>query len=406
MATIVISAYDVVNCPLAGGHFWVYMQYVLGLRLLGHDVYWLEACRTKGRTEEEAAALATFLARVEQYGLANKCILYLAYSKEPSLEAPADYLNMTRAKAEAIFAQADLLLNFHYAISPGLLLQFRRTVLLDIDPGLLQFWISRGQLRVPRHDFYFTIGESVCSPAAAFPDGGAPWIHFYPPVCLEQWPYVFDPSSKSFTTISNWDSSDWVVDGEETYENTKRVAFLDFAELPRLTSQPLELALFMRTARDMAEWKELERRGWHIRQSREVVGTPESYQAYIQASRGEFSCAKPSYVRFRNAWISDRTICYLASGKPVVVQDTGKSSFLPNGEGVFRFSAPAEAAAAFDTINADYERHCRVARQIAESYFDARRSLEMLLNIALGKPVDQQAPDPASLQTRSRTLEL
>jgi glycosyltransferase involved in cell wall biosynthesis len=111
-------------------------------------------------------------------------------------------------------------------------------------------------------------------------------------------------------------------------------------------------------------------------------------------------------MRFQNAWISDRTICYLASGKPVVVQNTGPSSFLPNGEGIFRFSAPAEAAAAFDTINADYERHCRAARQIAESYFDARRSLEMLLNIALGKPVGQQAPDPASLQTRSRTAEL
>ena len=112
MATIVISAYDVVNCPLAGGHFWVYLQYVLGLRLLGHDVYWLEAFRSKGRTEEEAALLAAFRARIEQYGLANKCILYLAYGKEPSREAPADYLNMTRAEAEAIFARADLV-NMH-----------------------------------------------------------------------------------------------------------------------------------------------------------------------------------------------------------------------------------------------------------------------------------------------------
>jgi len=406
MATIVISAYDVVNCPLAGGHFWVYLQYVLGLRLLGHDVYWLEAFRSKGRTEEEAALLAAFRARIEQYGLANKCILYLAYGKEPSREAPADYLNMTRAEAEAIFARADLLLNFHYAISPGLLTHFRRTALVDIDPGLLQFWISRGQLRVPHHDFYFTIGESLCRSVAAFQDGGRPWIHFYPPVCLEHWPYVFDPSSKSFTTISNWDSSDWVVDGEAAYENTKRVAFLDFAELPRLTSQPLELALFMRTERDMAEWKDLEQRGWHIRQSREVAATPEAYQAYIQASRGEFSCAKRSYVKFQNAWISDRTICYLASGKPAVVENTGPSSFLPQGEGIFRFSTPAEAAEAFAAINADYERHCRAARQIAVRYFDARRSLATLLNIALSKPGHAQGSNPASLQARAHTMEL
>ena len=406
MATIVVSAYDVANCPLVGGHFWVYLQYVLGLHLLGHDVYWLEAFRTKGRPQEEAAALATFRARIEHYGLANKCILYPAHGKEPSLDPPAAYLDMTRAEAEAIFAQADLLLNFHYAINPGLLLRFRRTALLDIDPGLLQFWISRGQLRVPPHDFYFTIGEGMCRSAAGCPRGGLPWIHFYPPVCLEHWPYVFDPSSKSFTTISNWDSSDWVVDGEAAYENTKRVAFLDFAELPRLTSQPLELALFMRTERDMAEWKDLEQRGWNIRHSRQVAATPESYQAYIQASRGEFSCAKPSYVKFRNAWISDRTICYLASGKPVMVQNTGPSSFLPNGEGVFRFSTAAEAADGFATINADYERHCRAARKIAESYFDARRTLEMLLNIALREPAHPQAPDPASVQTGARTTEV
>src|SRR5438477_1441325 len=138
MATVVISAYDVVNYPQGGGHFWVYLQYVLGLRLLGHDVYWLEAFRTKGREEQEAAAVATFQARMEQYGLGGRCILYRTRSKEPLSEAPAEYVNMTRKEAEAVFRRADLLLNFHYAISPALLSFFRRTALVDIDPGLLQ----------------------------------------------------------------------------------------------------------------------------------------------------------------------------------------------------------------------------------------------------------------------------
>src|SRR5437588_5652798 len=301
MATIVISAYDVVNCPLAGGHFWVYLQYVLGLRLLGHDVYWLEAFRSKGRTEEEAALLAAFRARIEQYGLADKCILYLAYGKEPSREAPTDYLNMTRAEAEAIFARADLLLNFHYAISPGLLAHFRRTALVDIDPGLLQFWISREQLSVPPHDSYFTISEKVGQPDGKIPDCGLGWIHIRPAVCVERWPYSFDPRCEPFTTVSIWDSSDWIVDRDEQYENTKRVAFLQFAELPRLTRQRLELALFLRTQRDLDEWKDLEDRGWHIRHSREVAATPGMYQSYIQRSRGEFRCAKPSYLKFETA---------------------------------------------------------------------------------------------------------
>ena len=117
--------------------------------------------------------------------------------------------------------------------------------------------------------------------------------------------------------------------------------------------------------------------------SREVAATPELYQAYIQQSRGEFSCAKRSCMRFQNAWVSDRTLCYLASGKPVVVQDTGPSAFLPNGEGMFRFRTPQQAAEAFEAINADYERHCRAARNLAETYFDARQAAEKILSHAL-----------------------
>ncbi len=151
MPTVVIAAHNVAAFPEGGGHFWVYLQYVLALRQLGCDVYWLEAFRTKGRAEREAAALDTFRARMERYGLSGKVILYLTHSQTPMAEAPTEYLNVSRAEAEAVFEKADLLLNFHYAISPGLLARFRRTALVDIDPGLLQFWISSGQLRVARH---------------------------------------------------------------------------------------------------------------------------------------------------------------------------------------------------------------------------------------------------------------
>jgi len=387
MPTIVISPFNVASFPEGGGHLWVYLQYVLGLRLLGCDVYWLEAFRTKGREEQEAAALTAFRLRMQQYGLDRKYILYFTHSDESSPESPSEYLDMTRAEAEAIFTRADLLLNFHYAISPGLLARFRRTALVDIDPGLLQFWMTRGQLNVPHHDIYFTTGETISETTSGLPNDGARWTYFRPPVCLEHWPYAFNPYSRAFTTVSNWDASDWVVDDDQRYENTKRVAFLEFADLPRLTSQPLELALFLKRERDLAEQREMERRGWHVRPSREVAATPQMYAAYIRGSRGEFSCAKRSCMVFQNAWISDRTLCYLASGKPVVVQNTGPSSFLPDGEGMFRFSTAAEAADAFAAINANYERHCRAAREIAEAHFDARRSLETILNVALSAHV-------------------
>src|SRR6185503_16067417 len=288
MPTIVISSYGVSNFPEGGGHFSVYLQYALSLRQLSYEVYWLEGFLTKGRVEREAAALAVFRARMKQYGFDGKSVLYLMRSLEPTDEAPGEYLDPTTAEAEAIFEKADLLLNFHYAINPGLLARFRRTALVDIDPGFLQFWISRGQLKVPPHDCYFTTSDAVGRPGGKIPDSGLPWIPIRPLVCLERWPYAFDPRSDAFTTISNWDSSDWIVDRDETYENTKRVAFLEFADLPRLTPQPLELALFLRTERDLAEQRDLESRGWRIRQSREVAATPERYQSYIQQSRGEF----------------------------------------------------------------------------------------------------------------------
>jgi hypothetical protein len=389
MPTIVISPYNVAAFPEGGGHFWVYMQYVLGLEQLGCEVYWLEGFRTKGRVKEEIAALDTFCARMEQCGLSGRFILYLTDSKKPTEKAPTEYLNMSREEAESVYARADLLLNFHYAISPGLLARFRRTALIDIDPGLLQFWIDRGQLNVPRHDFYFTIAEGVGRPNGRIPDGGLQWAHIRPAVCLERWPYTFDPVAKMFTTVSIWDSSDWVVDRDETYENTKRVAYMEFADLPQLTSQPLELALFLRRERDLQEQRDFENRGWRIRHSREVAATPEMYQDYIQHSRGEFSCAKPSYIRFQTAWISDRTVCYLASGKPVVVQDTGPSSFLPNGDGMFRFTTANQAAAAFEAINADYEHHCRAARKLAENYFDAKKIIRKILNSTLPSNVHQ-----------------
>ena len=386
MATVVISPYSVANTPNLGGHFWVYLQYAHALRLLGCDVYWLERLSADDprpdapRRDASPAAVATFFRRMERFGLGGKAILY-----EPT-EAGRDgglrFIGVRRAAAEAVFRRADLLLNFRYAIDPGLLARFRRTALVDIDPGLLQFWMSRGQLRVPPHDLYLTIGETVGTPAARFPDCGLPWVRIRPPVCLDLWPYAHDPASRRFTTVSSWLGGEYVTDGEKLlFENDKRVSFLRFAKLPARTSCELELALHLDGKIDAADRALLERKGWRIRQAGEVARTPERYRAYIQASRGEFSCVKPSCVEFQNAWVSDRTLCYLASGKPVVVQDTGPSRFLPNGEGMFRFSTLEQAAHALDAIEGSYERHCRAAREIAETYFDARLVLAQMLDL-------------------------
>ncbi len=381
----VISVYKVANFPDGGGHFWVYMQYAQGLRRLGCDVYWLEQFRPPDDPAAETRMLSAFFERLRRFGLEGKALLY-ARDRGPAGSDALRFVGGEWSDAERVLRQADLLLNFHYAIDPRLLACARRTALVDIDPGLLQFWISTGQLTVAPHDCYLTTGETVGTPSARFSDCGLQWHRFRPPVCLDLWPFTYDPHAEAFTTVSSWSTTDWlkVTENGKTVlrENTKRVAFLQFEGLARHTSQPLELALYTdeRDARDLAR---LEQHGWRIRHSREVAGSPEAYRSYIQQSRGEFSCAKASCMDFQNAWVSDRTVCYLASGKPVVVQDTGPSSYLVNGDGMFRFSSVDEAARALDAINSDYSRHCRAARDFAETHFDSTRILEGVLNTTM-----------------------
>jgi hypothetical protein len=385
MATVCVSAYKVSSYLEGGGHFWVYMQYALGLKQMGCEVYWLEGFRNQGDPELDAPRIAKFKKRMEQFGLGGKVILYHDRGKGDESPDLPEFIGISRSEAETIFGQADLLLNFHYAISPSLLACFRRTALIDIDPGLLQLWVSTGQLRVAPHDVCFTTGETVGTDAATFPDCGITWRHIHPPVCLKRWPFTFDSEYNVFTTVSSWWSHDWVKDADgNLFDNNKRVSFMEFIDLPQKTSQPLELALCLGDKQhDLVDRQTLERSGWRVRHAFEVSRTPAMYQSYVQASRGEFSCAKPTCMKFQGGWVSDRTLCYLASGKPVVVQHTGPSSILPNGEGMFRFKTMEDAVSALETVNADYERHCRAAREIAEAHFDSRRVMERILNLSL-----------------------
>src|SRR5207248_94470 len=216
----VISVYKVANFPDGGGHFWVYMQYVQGLRRLGCEVYWLEQFRpASGDAAQEASLLSPFFERMKRFGLEGKTLLYAKAGDA------FRFVGCEWPDVERVLKRADLLLNFHYAIDPRLLACARRTALVDIDPGLLQFWLG--------------------------------------------------------------------------------------------TSQPLELEPST-DERDAADLARLTQNGWRVRHSTAVAGSPDAYRSYVQRSRGEFSCAKASCMQFQNAWVSDRTLCYLASGKPVV----------------------------------------------------------------------------------------
>lgn len=356
--TTVCLVSNTLNYPEGGGHLWVYLNWALGLRSCGCRVVWLEVPDERIAPGNLASCVARLKNHLAPYGFAD------AIALDPD-----------------VAAEAELALSMLYTAPPEIVRRFRRSALLDIDPGLLQLFIVQGLMSPAKYDLYFTIGETVGRPEAKFPDAGIRWHYTKPCVALDWWPVREAGADAPFTTVSHWYSKDWMKDEEGWYNNQKREGFLPFLDLPRRTRQRLELALCL--GGDEREREALESRGWRVREAWDVTATPGDYQRYVQRSRGEFSCAKPSCLRLQNAWISDRTLCYLASGKPAVVQHTGPSRFLPDAEGLFRFRTLEEARRGLETIDGDYERQCRLARALAEEHFDAGKVVARLLERAL-----------------------
>jgi len=354
--TVCLAPANTIGYPQGGGHLWVYLNWALALRGAGCRVHWLEgvddavgdgsvARRRRWRGRDVRDCVTSLKAHLGRYGLADALALYSIDGDPLPDDLAAAGLSLDAA------ADADLLLNLSHALPESVVRRFRRSAFVDTDPGLFQVWMTTGDICVAPHDVYFTIGETVGTPAARFPDCGLRWHYTPPPVFLGEWPVVRADPASPYTTITHWWGGTFEFAGT-TFSNEKRVAYLEYADLPG------------------------------VREAWEVSATPEQYRAYIQASRGEFSCVKPYCVQFANSWTSDRTICYLASGKPAVVQYTGPSR-LPDAAGLFRFRSMDEAVRALAAIEADYERHCRLARNLAEEHFDGCRVVPRVLERAL-----------------------
>jgi hypothetical protein len=362
--------------PEGGGWQWVPLNWTLGLRAAGCDVVWIEGVTMSAPVEESLANLELLGRRLEPFGLADRLGLF-------PWDEPIPPELQEHARALEDVADADLLVNLSYGTPQSVIDRFRRSALVDIDPGLLQVWAAAGQMSIRRHDVYFTTGETVGRPHARFPDAGFGWDHTAPCVALEWWNPEPVPQDAAFTTVSSWGTYDeWMEEDGRWYSNDKRDGFLPFLDLPSRTEQPLELALCL--SDDQEEEREsLQRRGWRVRDALAVAATPWDYQAYIAGSLGEFSCVKPSCRRLENAWVSDRTVCYLASGKPAVIEDTGPSALLRDGGGVFRFRDIHEAERALAAVAEDYDRQSKLARALAEELFDAKTIATCALERAL-----------------------
>jgi hypothetical protein len=374
--TVVCLGADALDYPegKGGGHTWVFLNWALGLRAAGCRVIWLESKPPRISVDVARERLAILTGFLEHHGFEE--IALASPNGEPLVGELSDHY----LSCDDVAAEADLLLDLGHNRSPTEVKHFSRTAFVDIDPGLLQLWMESGETSGADYDRYFTIGETVGTTRARFPDGGLTWIYSPPPVFLDEWTVAPSEPEAAYTTVTHLYAGTVEINGEE-FNNDKRTAFLEYLDLPSRTPQRLELALCLGTD-DSRDRPLFERAGWHVRDAWNVTSTPQDYAAYIRSSRGEFSCAKPSCLRLENAWISDRTICYLASGKPAIVEYTGPSNYLPDGEGLFRFRNINQAAAMLEAAESEYERHSRAARKLAEEYFDARKVVARVLEQA------------------------
>ena len=378
MPETLIVAGSVAQRPAAGGHTWVFLQYLLGFRDLGWSVILLDRLEPDMSVDangdpcpvESSVNLRYLRDVVTRFGLDDSYALLF--------DRGTQCLGMSRDRLLERVSESALLLNVNgFVADEDVLGRAPRTAFLDIDPGFGQMWRELG-LHDPfvGHDFYVTVGENIGRPGCEIPTGGIDWVTTPQPVVLDQWPNQ-SPGGRAFTSVVSWRGPDApVVYRDKTY-GLRVHEFRKFASLPKLSSAAFEVALDIHPA-DEADAELLRSNGWSLIDPRAVADDPWSYQRYVQGSRAEVMIAKNMYVEARSGWFSDRSICYLASGKPVLGQDTGFTSQYESGEGLLAFSDLDEAVAGVEEISGDYERHARAAREVAEAYFDSRKVLARL----------------------------
>ncbi len=380
---IAIVAGALANKPHNGGEAWVRVSWALGLQKLGYQVFFLEQIASSSCLDDngqptsfgESANLRYFKQVLAKFGLSDSSCLIYENGKESH--------GLSLIEAQELAAESEVLVNIsgHLRWRP-LMDRARRKVYIDIDPGFTQFWHAAGQgdLGLERHDSLFTIGENIGAPHCAIPTSGLHWRQTRQPIVLGQWP----PSSQSrldrFTTVATWRCPFGPISLNGKSYGLKVHEFRKFIELPRLSKQDFELTLKIDPA-DGDDLGALRDHGWRIGDPA-VVADPLAFRDYVQGSGAEFSVAQGVYVDTRSGWFSDRSVRYLASGKPVLVQDTGFTQFLPAGWGLVGFSNLDEAVAGARSIADDYEEHSRAARRLAERYFDSNRVLTRLLEEA------------------------
>ncbi len=347
-----------------GGATWAVLQYVLGLRRLGHEVALVEPVE-----EISVDSLAYLEAVAERFGLGEAALLGADGASAP----------VPRRRLRELAREADLLLNVSGMLSdPELLEQIPVRAYLDLDPFFNQHWHLQGaEMGFAAHTHFVTVATGIGDPGNEVPTLGLEWIETLPPVVLEEWTPAAGQPSLPFTTIGHWRSYGPIEHAGRRY-GQRAHSLRELIELPQRTSGEFLLALGIHES-ERDDLEALERHGWRLADPAAVAATPDRYRDFVRASTAEIAIAKEGYVRSRSGWFSDRSACYLACGRPVVAQATGFERALPIGEGLLSFGTVEEAAAATEDVLARPREHARAAQAIASELLDSDRVLGRLL---------------------------
>jgi hypothetical protein len=357
----------VAGVPRHGGATWAVLQYVLGFARLGHEVVLIEPVEA-ARPE----TVAYFRDVVDVFSLDGRAALLISGTHE-TVGVPYEQLI-------ALARDADLLVNVSGMLRDSRLIEaVEARVYLDLDPAFNQLWHTQGtDVGFEGHTSYVTVGQALGRQGCPVPGCGLDWITTVQPVVLECWPVANGLDYKGLTTVANWRGYG-SIEHDGVHYGQKAHSFRRFFELPRRTAVPVfaGLAIHPDERDDLAA---LRKNGWRLLDATEVAGTPDRYRRFVRSSWAELGIAKSGYVAAHSGWFSDRSVCYLASGRPVLAQETGFSDFLPTGEGLIPFATVDAVVAGVEELQRDYERHRRAARALAEEVFDSDLVLSRLLD--------------------------
>ena len=376
MTRIVVSGM-IAAVPGHGGATWAVLQYVLGLARLGHEVYFVEAL--------DAAALAPAGASLEESTNSRYCRGVMQEHRLGSSWAlirrgSTETAGLSYAQLAGLAAGTSVLLDISGTLGDGDL--FSRVpirVYLDVDPAFTQVWEAQGvDMRTASHTHFVTVGQAIGSADCTVPTGSRNWIPTWQPVVLDEWPVGGRIERDAFTTVANWRGYG-SAEHDGVHYGQKAHSLRPLMSLPTRTTERFQLALAIDEA-EVADLAALRANDWHLLDPAVVAGSPSAYRGFVQGSKAELGIAKSGYVISRSGWFSDRSVCYLASGRPVLAQDTGFSDYLPTGAGLLAFLDQDDVLAGVQRINADYARHSAAARALAEEHFDSTRVLTRLLH--------------------------